>query len=77
MKRSLNPRWITLAWGLLLLIVAVTFPLIVSNLLLVNGAVLVLMLRGWRRRGTFSLAIPATTRSDTRSSLASARIRSR
>ncbi len=46
MNRSLNPRWITLAWGLFLLIVAVTFPLMVSNLVVVNGAVLVLMYAG-------------------------------
>jgi branched-chain amino acid transport system permease protein len=46
MKPSLNSLLIKLAWALFLLLVALTFPLVVSNLVVVNGAVLVLMFAG-------------------------------
>jgi len=46
MKRSLNPRLIKIAWPLLLLALAVAFPLIFTNPALVNIAVFALIFAG-------------------------------
>lgn len=46
MKRPLNPRLIKIAWPLLLLTLAVAFPLIISDLALVNVAVFTLIFAG-------------------------------